>query len=165
MTKKELKELIKEVIVETDKMTPKEATWPANIAAKEIGVALKSNPIYKNVDISYLTRDSEGASGSVYADLSDGSGGSVDVWTYDAPSIRVSISNGDGSDNATRIFNSVSEAIKFLRKNPMSVFEPSRTDALRGATILSVVDKGKGYGKIITIVTKDGKKITGKFSI
>jgi hypothetical protein len=171
MTKKELKELIKEVIVEAQKLTPEEAAYPGNIAAKEIGAALKANPLYKDVKVLYLTSRSEGASGSAFAYLNplnvDG-GGYVFFATHaDARNkIRVDVSSyiSGSEDRASKEFTNVADAIKFT-KNPMSVFKASRNDELKGAEVLSVVDKGKGYGKIITLVTKDGKKITGKFSI
>ena len=165
MTKQDLKSLIKEVLDAVQKLTPKEATYPANIAAKEIGAALKANPLYKDVKINYLTSASEGASGSAFAYINDAVGGYVFFSTYNAPNIDVSVSKGTGTseDRASKEFTSVADAIRFS-KNPMSLFKSSRTDVLKGATVLSVIDKGD-MGKFITLITKDGKKITGKFSM
>ena len=166
MTKQELKKLIKEVMSEAQKLTPEEATYPANIAAKEIGAVLSANPLYKDVRVSYLTSRSEGASGSAFAYINNADGGYVFFSTYDAPNIGVRVSKGTGTseDRASKEFTSVADAIRFA-KNPMSLFKSSRTDVLKGATVLSVIDKGIEGGKLITLVTKDGKKITGRFSI
>ena len=166
MTKADLKNLIKEVLSEAEKLTPEEAAYPANIAAKEISAALKANPLYKGVKVSYLTSRSEGSDGSAFAYLNVDGGGYVFFSTYDAArnKIRVNVSRdtGGSEDRASREFTNVADAIKFT-KNPLSVFKASRNDELKGAEVLSVVDKGE-QGKYITLFTRSGKKITGKFS-
>ena len=168
MTKADLKNLIKEVLSEAEKLTPEEAANPINIAAKQIGAALKANPLYKKVSVSYFTADSEGPAGSAFAELNIPGGGHIFFSTYgiiDEKNIRVSIDKGErgyeGHDEATRIFTNVDDAIKFS-KNPLSVFKASNTHDLKGATVLSVIDKGRR--QIITLFTKSGKKITGEFS-
>lgn len=166
MTKADLKNLIKEVLSEAEKLTPEEAAYPSNIAAKEISAALKANPLYKGVKPSYLTSRSEGSDSGAFAYLNIDGGGYVSFYTYDAGrnNIRVYVSRGTGGseDRASKEFTNVADAIKFS-KNPLSVFKASRNDELKGAEVLSVVDKGE-QGKYITLFTRNGKKITGKFS-
>ncbi len=161
MTKTDLKKLIKEVLNEA-RLTPSESLYPVNIAVKEIADSMKTNPLYRDIKVSYLTDDSEGGSSSVWARV-DNRGGSIFVSTVDAPKIDVRISN-ERDESANRTFNSVDDALTFLNSDPLSVFKSSKNDVLKGATVLSVIDKGDHYGKIITLLTKSGNKITGKFS-
>lgn len=168
MTKSDLKNLIKEVLSEAQKLSPQEAADPRNIAAKQIGAALKANPLYKNVSVTYFTNDSEGPVCDASAELNIPGGGDIYFYTYDVSNkkIKVSIDLGEtgyeGHDTATRIFTRVDDAINFS-KNPLKVFKSSNTHELKGAKVLTVVDKGTQAGMIITLLTNNGEKITGNF--
>ena len=164
MNKQQLKNLIKEVLSEAEKLTPEEASWESNVTAKQLYSALKANPIYKGVKVSYLTRDSEGGGASVFANIGKIGDGNPYVYisVFDGK-IRVKISDGSTYKNASKEFTNVADAIAYT-KNPLSAFKASSTSPLKGATITRVVDLGE-QGMELYITTKDGQQIAGEFRI
>lgn len=164
MTKQDLKSLIKEVLSEVEKLAPDEAQWPSNIMANQVFAAVKANPIYKGVKVSYLTHRSEGGGASVFAYIGQAGEGNpyVFISIYNNK-IRVSINDDSNWKKASREFTNVADAIKYT-KNPLSAFKASSTSPLKGATITRVVDLGE-QGMELVITTKDGKQIAGDFQI
>lgn len=164
MTKHDLKKLIKEVLAEAEKLTPEEATYPSNVMAKQVYTAIKANPIYKDVRVTYLTSRSEGGGASVFAYIGQAGDGNpyVFIAIYN-DKIRVKVSDGSTYKSASREFTNVADAIKYT-KNPLSAFKASSSSPLKGATITRVVDLGE-QGMELVITTKDGKQIAGEFHI
>jgi hypothetical protein len=164
MTKQDLKSLIKEVLSEVEKLTPEEAADPSNVVAKQLYTALKANPVYKNVRVTYLTIRSEGAGASVFGYIGKAGEGNpyvfIDVYN---DKISVNINDSYSGKKASREFTNVADAIKYL-KNPLSAFKSSSSSSLKGATITRVVDLGD-QGIELVITTKDGKQIAGEFHI
>lgn len=164
MNKQQLKNLIKEVMAEAEKLTPEEAAWGSNVTAKQIYSAIKANPIYKGIKVSYLTKRSEGGGASVFAYIGRAGGANpyVFISVFDNK-IRVKISDGYLHTVASREFTDVDSAIKYTQ-DPLSVFKSSKDHPFKGATITKVIDLGE-QGMELVIATKDGKQIAGKFHI
>jgi hypothetical protein len=97
---------------------------------------------------------------------SSGDNANIYVIIYEPNNIKIEIDAGSTSDKLVAgDFKTADDVIKFLNsKDPTSIYisvSPT-SDVLDGATILKSVDNGT-QGKTLTIVTKKGQKITGKF--
>ena len=142
MTKKHLKDLIKEVLDEVEKLTPEEAAYSSNVVIKQLYTALKANPIYKGVRVSYLTNRSDGGGASTFGYIGNAGDGNPYVFistSADGP-IRVKISDGSVR-NTTEEFTNVNDAIKFI-KNPLAALKKSyNPPGLKGATVIQVMEK------------------------
>ena len=173
MTKTELKQIIKQVLKES-LLIEDDAILndPVNDVAKQIKTALDNNKFYKNADAIYYTGKKSSMMADAKADItanwknSNGDNANIYVVIYEPNDIEIEIDAGSTSDKLVAgHFKNADDVIKFLNsKDPTSIYNSvsPTSDVLDGATILQSVDKG-AQGKILTIVTKKGQKITGKF--
>ena len=140
MTKSELKKLIKEVLSEV-KLTPEEAKYPSNLIVKQLYTALKANPIYKDVRVSYVTDRSDYGSATTFGYVGKAGDGNPYVFiSVSQNQIRVKISDGSVK-NTSKEFTNVDDVIKFI-KNPLAALKTAyNPPGLKGATVVRIMQK------------------------